>query len=37
MTALLQKFLDKALQLFNSNPKRREPGVLMAIVTALDT
>lgn len=26
MTALLQKFLDKALQLFNSNPKRREPG-----------
>lgn len=26
MTALLQKFLQKALQLFNSNPKRREPG-----------
>ena len=26
MTALLQKFLEKALQLFNSNPKRREPG-----------
>ena len=26
MTALLQKFLDKAVQLFNSNPKRREPG-----------
>lgn len=26
MTTLLQKFLDKALQLFNSNPKRREPG-----------
>ena len=26
MTALLKKFLDKALQLFNSNPKRREPG-----------
>lgn len=26
MTALLQKFLDKALQLFNTNPKRREPG-----------
>ena len=26
MTALLQKFLDKALQLFNANPKRREPG-----------
>lgn len=26
MTALLRKFLDKALQLFNSNPKRREPG-----------
>ncbi len=26
MTALLQKFLDKALQLFNSNPKRRAPG-----------
>lgn len=26
MTALLQNFLDKALQLFNSNPKRREPG-----------
>ena len=26
MTALLQKFLDKAMQLFNSNPKRREPG-----------
>lgn len=26
MTALLQKFLNKALQLFNSNPKRREPG-----------
>lgn len=26
MTALLQKFLAKALQLFNSNPKRREPG-----------
>ena len=26
MTALLQKFLDKALQLYNSNPKRREPG-----------
>ena len=26
MTALLKKFLEKALQLFNSNPKRREPG-----------
>lgn len=26
MTALLQKFLEKALQLFNTNPKRREPG-----------
>lgn len=26
MTALLKKFLDKALQLFNLNPKRREPG-----------
>ena len=26
MTALLQKFLNKALELFNSNPKRREPG-----------
>ena len=26
MTALMQKFLEKALQLFNSNPKRREPG-----------
>ena len=26
MTALLQKFLNKALQLYNSNPKRREPG-----------
>lgn len=26
MTTLLQKFLNKALQLFNSNPKRREPG-----------
>lgn len=26
MTVLLQKFLEKALQLFNSNPKRREPG-----------
>lgn len=26
MTTLLQKFLNKALQLYNSNPKRREPG-----------
>lgn len=26
MTALLKKFLEKALALFNSNPKRREPG-----------
>lgn len=26
MTALLQKFLEKAKQLFDSNPKRREPG-----------
>ena len=26
MTALMKKFLEKALQLFNSNPKRREPG-----------
>ena len=26
MTALLKKFLDKALELFNTNPKRREPG-----------
>ena len=26
LTTLLKKFLDKALQLFNSNPKRREPG-----------
>lgn len=26
MTELLQKFLNKALQLYNSNPKRREPG-----------
>lgn len=26
MTTLLKKFLEKALQLFNSNPKRREPG-----------
>ena len=26
MTALLKKFLEKAKQLFDSNPKRREPG-----------
>lgn len=26
MTALLRKFLEKAKQLFDSNPKRREPG-----------
>ena len=26
MTAILQKFLDKVKQLYDSNPKRREPG-----------